>query len=62
MRFGGAQLGGALNLVTPTGLTAELPNLLRIEGGSFDTARGAAQIARAAGPWDVFAAASGAAV
>ncbi|QGZ95943.1 TonB-dependent receptor family protein [Terricaulis silvestris] len=59
LRFGGAQLGGALNLVTPTGLTAESPNLLRLEGGSFDTVRGAAQIARAAGPWDVFAAASG---
>jgi iron complex outermembrane receptor protein len=59
LRFGGAQLGGALNLVTPTGLTGESPNLLRLEGGSFETVRGAAQIARAAGPWDVFAAASG---
>lgn len=59
LRFGGAQLGGALNLVTPTGLTAQSPNLLRLEGGSFDTVRGAAQIARAAGQWDVFAAASG---
>lgn len=59
LRFGGAQLGGALNLVTPTGLTAESPNLLRLEGGSFDTLRGAVQIARARGPWDVFVAASG---
>lgn len=58
LRFGGAQLGGALNLVTPTGRTAESENLLRLEGGSFETLRGGLQVARAAGPWDVFAAAS----
>ncbi len=56
LRFGGAQLGGAVNLATPTGLTAESPNLIRLEGGSFGTEREAAQIARAWDDWDVFGA------
>ncbi|MBL8551399.1 MAG: TonB-dependent receptor [Hyphomonadaceae bacterium] len=56
LRFGGAQLGGAINLVTPTGRTAESDNLLRLEGGADEFVRGAAQIARAAGDWDAFAA------
>lgn len=59
LRFGGAQLGGALNLVTPTGRTAQSENMLRLEGGSFETMRGAAQAARAWGDWDVFGAVSG---
>ncbi|MGE0829163.1 MAG: TonB-dependent receptor family protein [Hyphomonadaceae bacterium] len=56
LRFGGAQLGGAINFVTPTGRTAESDGLFRLEGGSFDYWRGAAQFAREAGPWDVFGA------
>ncbi|MCR6645889.1 MAG: TonB-dependent receptor [Terricaulis sp.] len=56
LRFGGAQLGGALNLVTPTGRTAQSENLLRVEAGSFDFRRAAAQIARSSGDWDAFAA------
>ncbi len=55
LRFGGAQLGGAINLVTPTGRTAVSDNMLRIEGGSFETLRGAAAIARVFGGWDVYA-------
>lgn len=58
LRFGGAQLGGAVNLVTPTGRTAESPNLLRVEGGSFGLMREAGQFARTAGPWDGFLALS----
>jgi iron complex outermembrane receptor protein len=59
LRFGGAQLGGAINLITPNGKTAETQNLLRLEGGSFDTFRGRAAIARTLGNWDIYAAGSG---
>jgi iron complex outermembrane receptor protein len=58
LRFGGAQLGGAINLVTPNGRTAESENLLRVEGGSFGTIRGTGAIAREFGDWDVYAAVS----
>lgn len=56
LRFGGAQLGGAINLVTPTGRTAQSENLLRAEAGSFGFARVAGQVARTWGEWDAFAA------
>lgn len=56
LRFGGALLGGAINLVTPTGRNAGADNLLRIEGGSYGTLRGHAEAARVYGDWDVFGA------
>ncbi len=56
LRFGGALLGGAVNMVTPTGADAGFRNQLRVEGGSFGLFRANAQIARQDGPWDVFAA------
>lgn len=56
LRFGGAQLGGAVNLATPTGRTAQSGNLLRAETGSFGFARASAQVARTWGDWDAFAA------
>lgn len=56
LRFGGAQLGGAVNLVTPTGRTAQSANLLRAEAGSFGFVRASGQIARTWGDWDAFAA------
>ncbi len=56
LRFGGALLGGAINLVTPTGRNAGADNLLRIEGGSYGTLRGHAEVARVSGDWDVFGA------
>ncbi|MFC3051137.1 TonB-dependent receptor family protein [Kordiimonas pumila] len=55
LRFGGAQLGGAINLVTPTGYTAESDYMLRLEGGSFDTQRISAAVAKVMGNWDVYA-------
>jgi iron complex outermembrane receptor protein len=58
LRFGGAQLGGAINLVTPTGRTAADDTVLQMEGGSFGSVRGSAQVARVSGDWDVFAAVS----
>jgi iron complex outermembrane receptor protein len=59
LRFGGAQLGGAINLVTPTGRTALHDNVLQFENGSYDTWRVHAELAREHGDWDVFAAVSG---
>ena len=59
LRFGGAQLGGAINLVTPTGRTALQDTLLQLEGGSFESWRGHAAVARTHGDWDVYAAVTG---
>ncbi|NJC09887.1 TonB-dependent receptor family protein [Polymorphobacter fuscus] len=57
LRFGASSLGGAINAVTPTGRTA--PTLaLRLEGGSFGTARATAQAGLADGPGDGFIAVS----
>jgi iron complex outermembrane receptor protein len=58
LRFGGALLGGAVNLVTPTGRDAGAENRLRLEAGSYDTFRGHGEVARVAGDWDLFAAAT----
>jgi iron complex outermembrane receptor protein len=59
LRFGGAQLGGAVNMVTATGKSAPETNLLRLEGGSFGTVRGQAAIARDYDGFDFYASASG---
>ena len=59
LRFGGAQLGGAINLVTPTGRTARRENLWQLESGSYGSVRGHAALARTQGDWDVYAAVTG---
>jgi iron complex outermembrane receptor protein len=56
LRFGGAALGGAINVLTPTGRNAPFNNLVRLEGGSFVTRRAHAAIARQHGDWDLYAA------
>jgi iron complex outermembrane receptor protein len=56
LRFGGAALGGAVNVLTPTGRNAPFENLVRLEGGSFVTRRAHAAIARQHGDWDLYAA------
>lgn len=58
LRFGGAALGGAINIVTPTGRTARHENLIRYEAGSFLTRRAHVAIARVRGDWDLYAAAT----
>ncbi len=55
LRFGGALLGGAVNLVTPTGLTAG-GSQIRIDGGSFETLRAHGEYAFAGDVWDGFGA------
>lgn len=58
LRFGGALLGGAVNMVTPTGRTAGFDNQIRIDGGSFGLVRENLAVARTSGDWDVFVAAT----
>lgn len=58
LRFGSATLGGAINGVTPTGRTA--PGVtLRVDGGSFGTARGLATAGYADERADVWVAVAG---
>ena len=45
LRYGASQLGGAVNVVSPTGQTARAPLAARLEGGSFATFRGNASFA-----------------
>ncbi|HJE22803.1 MAG TPA: TonB-dependent receptor [Methylorubrum populi] len=52
LTFGATTLGGAVNFVTPTAYTAFAPNILRIDGGSFNTIREHFQFSRIAGPAD----------
>ena len=52
LRFGAASLGGAVNIVSPTGRTARAPIALRAEGGSFNTLRANASIAGKSGDVD----------
>jgi iron complex outermembrane receptor protein len=52
LRFGAASLGGAVNIVSPTGRTARSPIALRAEGGSFDTVRANASVAGKSGDVD----------
>jgi len=58
LRFGGALLGGAINMVTPTGADAGFENQVRLDGGSFGLLRQHLAVAREAGDWDVYAAAT----
>lgn len=59
IRFGGAQLGGAVNLVTANGKTAKSEGLVRLEGGSFGTARGQLTLGDQLGDWDGYLNVSG---
>ncbi len=58
LRFGGALLGGAVNMVTPTGKDAGFNARVRIDGGSFGLIREHAAIAGQSGDWDLYAAAT----
>jgi len=58
LRFGGALLGGAINMVTPTGKDAGFDARLRVDGGSFGLIREHAAIAGQSGDWDLYAAAT----
>jgi iron complex outermembrane receptor protein len=59
LRFGGAQLGGAVNLVTVNGRTALSTVLLRAEGGSYDSWRGQAAAGGVVGDFDAYGSVNG---
>lgn len=59
LQYGASGLGGAINVVTPTGRTAADDTVLRVEGGSFGTLRTHGSVARAYGDYDFYAAATG---
>jgi iron complex outermembrane receptor protein len=52
LRYGAASLGGAVNIVSPTGRTARAPIAGRAEGGSFSTFRANAAVAGKGGDVD----------
>lgn len=54
LRFGGALLGGAVNLVTPNGRTTGETASLRVDYGSWRTARAHAELSGVRGDWDGF--------
>lgn len=58
IRFGGATMGGAIQLNTPTGRNAPDGDELRLEAGSFETWRAHGELARAWGDTDLWAGAS----
>jgi iron complex outermembrane receptor protein len=62
LRFGGALLGGAINLVTPTGRTAPEAAMLRLDGGPYGARRGHIELAGVHDDWDAFAAVTGSTV
>ena len=49
---GSSTLGGAINFISPTAYTAVSPNYLAIDGGSFGSVRGQAQMSRVIGDFD----------
>ncbi|WP_439532281.1 TonB-dependent receptor family protein [Polymorphobacter sp.] len=59
LAYGAASLGGAINIVSPSGRSARTPVTLRLEGGSFDTVRGNVQIAGADDKLDYHVSATG---
>ncbi|WP_459905599.1 TonB-dependent receptor family protein [Caballeronia sp. HLA56] len=52
LAYGSSTLGGAIDFLTPTAYTADAPNIVRLEGGSYGTIRGSAQFSRVVGPLD----------
>jgi len=55
LAYDSSMLGGAINFVTPTAYTADAPNIVRVEGGSYGTVRTSAQLSRVIGPLDFLA-------
>lgn len=58
-QYGSSSLGGAINVVTPTGYTAIAPNNFVSEFGSYDTYREHMSVARVLGKTDFYAAVTG---
>jgi len=56
LRYGGASLGGVVNMISPSALATGDSTRLRLEGGSFDTRRGSFAVARQYDTVDAYAA------
>jgi len=52
LAYGSSTLGGAINFISPTAYTALAPNIVAIDGGSYGTVRGQAQMSRIIGNFD----------
>ncbi|HEY8214888.1 MAG TPA: TonB-dependent receptor [Methylocystis sp.] len=52
LAYGSSTLGGAINFISPTAYTALAPNIVSLEGGSYGTVRGEAQMSRIIGNFD----------
>ena len=52
LAYGSSTLGGAINFISPTAYTALAPNMASLEGGSYGTVRGQAQMSRIIGNFD----------
>jgi len=59
LRYGAASLGGAINVVSPTGRTSRTPLSVRLEGGSFSTLRGNLSLAGAGDAVDYYVGVTG---
>jgi iron complex outermembrane receptor protein len=59
LQYGASSLGGAVNFVTPTALTAVAPTILRVEGGSFSTFRASATHSAIMGNFDALVTVTG---
>lgn len=57
--YGAATLGGAINVVSPTGRSARSPYSLSIEGGSFETVKLTGTLAQQSENYDFFIGATG---
>lgn len=55
LAYGSTTLGGAINFTTPTALTSDFRNMVRVDGGSFGTARASGQVSRQIGAFDFLA-------
>ena len=54
LRYGAASLGGAINIVSPTGRNRDEGVTFRAEGGSFGTARASGTVVMAGDKWDFY--------
>ncbi len=59
LRYGAASLGGAINIVTPTGRTQDETFTFRAESGSFGTVRASTSVAHADDEWDFYTGVTG---
>jgi len=59
LRYGGAMLGGAINMITPNGKTTPQSRMARLEAGENGTARAHLSAGGRLGDFDVFGAVSG---